>query len=68
MLNEHATRPPVVNELIKKLQFGKGLNVGVAVDNDRVLLVFPKPVAWLGMSRNQARELADYLKQRASEL
>jgi hypothetical protein len=43
---------------------------GVAADkeNGKVLINFGKPVAWFGMDREQAIELANTLRQKADDL
>jgi len=45
-----------------------GLSLAVTVEKNTVIIAFGKPVAWFGMSRVEACELADLLKKRASEL
>ena len=45
------------------------IRFGVTVLNGKVGLHFgPKPVTWVGMTRGQANDLADILRQRASEI
>jgi hypothetical protein len=43
------------------------IELGVTVDHDVVVIVFPKRIAWVGMPAKQAEELAETLKQRAQE-
>lgn len=44
------------------------IHMGVIVKDNKVILAFGKPVAWVGMTRVQAINLADLLKRRAMEL
>lgn len=44
------------------------IRIAVTVERNTVILAFAKPVAWIGMSRVEACELAELLKRRASEL
>lgn len=41
--------------------------VAVGVQQDVVVLAFPKPVAWIGMPAEQAEELAETIKARAAD-
>lgn len=44
-----------------------GIAMAVGVENNRVVLRFPKPVAWVGMTGDEAFELSQILLQRARE-
>lgn len=43
------------------------LRLGVTVDQGTVIVVFGKPVAWLGLTPQMARDLAATLLERADE-
>jgi len=45
-----------------------GLNLGVTVKHDRVLIAFGKSVAWIGLDKLTALTLAETIKRRAEEL
>lgn len=43
------------------------IQIAVGVQQDVVVLAFPKMVSWVGMPAEQAEELADTIRQRAQE-
>ncbi len=44
------------------------IRMAVTIERGTIILAFGKPVAWVGMSRIEACELADMLKKKAAEL
>lgn len=43
------------------------LEIAVGVQQDVVVLAFPKMVSWIGMPAEQAEELAETIKKRAQD-
>lgn len=76
-MSHHGNNPnPQLHEAMQKLfgEFPDGkLNVddsgavamSVGVENHRVVVRFPKPVAWIGMTGDEAFELAQVLLRHA---
>lgn len=42
-----------------------GIAMSIGVENQRVVLRFPKPVAWIGMTGDEAYEMAQMLLKHA---
>ena len=76
-MSHHSSEPnKLMNDAMRKLfgEFPDGkLNeddagavaMAVGVENNRVVLRFPKPVAWVGMTGDEAYELAQMLLKHA---
>ena len=45
-----------------------GLRMAVGIEDNRIILAFGKPVAWIGMDPAGARALAALLRSRAEEI
>lgn len=43
------------------------IQIAVGIQQDVVVLAFPKMVSWVGLPAEQAEELAEIIKQRAVE-
>lgn len=76
-MSHHSSEPDKeLNDAMRKLfgEFPDGklnpddagaLAMAVGVENNRVVLRFPKPVAWVGMTGDEAFELAQCLLRHA---
>lgn len=78
-MSHHSSEPNgELNEAMRKL-FGEypdgklnpddagAVAMSVGVENHRVVIRFPKPVAWVGMTGDEAFELAQLLLHRARQ-
>lgn len=52
---------------LKKNDEGE-LKTGVTVVNNKLIISFGKPVAWIGMTKAEAEQLRDFINKRLPEL